>query len=161
MQANKPFSGVGKSTVTTQLALSLAAKGKRVGVLDIDLTGPSLPEMFGISKEQIHQSSKGWIPVYTDHTKTLGVVSVGFLLGNKDDPVIWRGPKKSAMIKQFVQDINWGPLDYLLIDTPPGTSDEHISIVGHLKEFKVDGAVLVTTPQAVSLSDGLNLHCNT
>ncbi|KAJ3301200.1 Nucleotide-binding protein 2 [Kappamyces sp. JEL0829] len=150
--------GVGKSTVTTELAVSLAKLGKRVplivqGVLDIDLTGPSLPEMFGLGSEQIHQSSEGWVPVYTDASMNLGVVSVGFLLGNKTDPVIWRGPKKSAMIKQFVEDISWGPLDYLLIDTPPGTSDEHISIVGHLKQFKVDGAVVVTTPQGVSLAD--------
>ncbi|KAJ3255979.1 Nucleotide-binding protein 2 [Boothiomyces macroporosus] len=145
--------GVGKSTVTTQLALSLVDSGHKVGVLDIDLTGPSLPEMFGIQNSQIHQSSAGWIPVYTDSTQNLGVVSLGFLLTNKDDPVIWRGPKKNSMIKQFVNDIAWGELDYLLIDTPPGTSDEHISIAGYLKEHEPDGAVIVTTPQGISLID--------
>ncbi|KAH6567328.1 hypothetical protein BASA61_006354 [Batrachochytrium salamandrivorans] len=145
--------GVGKSTVTTELALVLADMGKRVGVLDIDLTGPSLPEMFGLSGQQVHQSSTGWIPVYVDDTKQLGVMSLGFLLPNKDDAVIWRGPKKNAMIKQFLSDVCWGELDYLLIDTPPGTSDEHISVVEYLQEYSPDGAVIVTTPQAVALAD--------
>ena len=89
--------GVGKSTVTTELALSLVHKGFRVGVLDIDLTGPSLPEMFGISGKQIHQSASGWLPVYTNETQNLGVVSLGFLLKNKNDAVIWRGPKKTCI----------------------------------------------------------------
>ncbi|KAI8928147.1 P-loop containing nucleoside triphosphate hydrolase protein [Entophlyctis helioformis] len=145
--------GVGKSTVTTELALTLADAGKRVGVLDIDLTGPSLPEMFGLAGRQVHQSSSGWLPVYTDETKRLGVLSLGFLLPNKDDAVIWRGPKKTAMIKQFMNDVAWGEIDYLLIDTPPGTSDEHISIAEYLREYSPDGAVIVTTPQAVSLAD--------
>lgn len=108
--------------------------------------------MFGLSNSKILQSSAGWIPVYTDSSPRIAVVSLGFLLQNKDEPVIWRGPKKAAMIKQFVDDIAWGPLDYLIIDTPPGTSDEHISIAGHLKEYKPK-AVIVTTPQGVSLSD--------
>nr|KAJ3418147.1 Nucleotide-binding protein 2 [Polyrhizophydium stewartii] len=94
-----------------------------------------------------------WVPVYTDDTKRLGVMSLGFLLPNKDDAVIWRGPKKTAMIKQFVADVAWGELDYLLIDTPPGTSDEHIAIAEQLKTHPPEGAVIVTTPQAVSLAD--------
>ncbi|KAJ8323766.1 hypothetical protein BDV3_001766 [Batrachochytrium dendrobatidis] len=145
--------GVGKSTVATELALVLADSGNRVGVLDIDLTGPSLPEMFGLAGQQVHQSSAGWIPVYADQTKQLGVMSMGFLLPKKDDAIIWRGAKKNAMIKQFLSDVAWGNLDYLIIDTPPGTSDEHISIVEYLQEFNPDGAVIVTTPQAVSLAD--------
>ncbi|RKO91937.1 P-loop containing nucleoside triphosphate hydrolase protein [Blyttiomyces helicus] len=145
--------GVGKSTVATQLALSLAEQGKRVGVLDIDLTGPSIPRMFGLDGSQVHQASTGWVPVYADSSKRLAVMSLGFLLQNKDDAVIWRGPKKTAMIKQFLQDVAWGELDYLLVDTPPGTSDEHISIAEFLREYNPDGAVIVTTPQAVSLSD--------
>eukprot|EP00842_Homolaphlyctis_polyrhiza_P001188 jgi/Hompol1/206/HPOL_004396-RA len=145
--------GVGKTTVTTELALALADAGKRVGVLDIDLTGPSIPEMFGLGGMQVHQSSAGWIPVYTDASQKLGVMSLGFLLPNKDDAVIWRGPKKNAMIKQFLSDVAWGDIDYLVIDTPPGTSDEHISIAEFLKEHNPDGAVIVTTPQAVSLAD--------
>ncbi|KAL2916354.1 cytosolic Fe-S cluster assembly factor cfd1 [Polyrhizophydium stewartii] len=145
--------GVGKSTVSAELALALAAAGCRVGLLDIDLTGPSQPQMLGVAGKQVHQSSAGWVPVYTDDTKRLGVMSLGFLLPNKDDAVIWRGPKKTAMIKQFVADVAWGELDYLLIDTPPGTSDEHIAIAEQLKTHPPEGAVIVTTPQAVSLAD--------
>ncbi|KAK9469546.1 P-loop containing nucleoside triphosphate hydrolase protein [Lipomyces arxii] len=145
--------GVGKSSVTTQLALSLVHKGFSVGVLDIDLTGPSLPRMFGLESKKIHQSSKGWVPVYTDSSKRLCVMSIGFMLKDRGDSVVWRGPKKTAMIRQFVQDVLWGELDYLLIDTPPGTSDEHISIAEQLRDAKPDGAVLVTTPQAVATAD--------
>ncbi|KAJ3056464.1 Nucleotide-binding protein 2 [Rhizophlyctis rosea] len=145
--------GVGKSTVTTELALSLVEQGKKVGVLDVDLTGPSVPRMFGLDGHQIHQASSGWVPVYADESKNLAVMSIGFLLQNKDDAVVWRGPKKNAMIKQFLQEVAWGELDYLLIDTPPGTSDEHISVAEYLKEYNPDGAVIVTTPQAVSLAD--------
>lgn len=145
--------GVGKSSVTTQLALSLVDQGYKVGVLDIDLTGPSLPRMFGLEGKKIHQSSAGWIPVYTDDTKRLCVMSLGFLLPDRGDSVVWRGPKKTAMVRQFLKDVVWGELDYLLIDTPPGTSDEHISIAEELKLAQPDGAVLVTTPQAISTSD--------
>ncbi|KAK9248168.1 P-loop containing nucleoside triphosphate hydrolase protein [Lipomyces tetrasporus] len=145
--------GVGKSSITTQLALSLVQQGHSVGVLDIDLTGPSLPRMFGLESKKIHQSSKGWVPVYTDASKRLCVMSIGFLLKDRGDSVVWRGPKKSAMIRQFVRDVVWGELDYLLIDTPPGTSDEHISIAEQLRDAKPDGAVLVTTPQAVATAD--------
>ncbi|KAI8800431.1 P-loop containing nucleoside triphosphate hydrolase protein [Cladochytrium replicatum] len=145
--------GVGKSTVSTELALTLADKGCKVGVLDIDLTGPSIPRMFGLHNHTVHQSSAGWTPVYTDEAKRVGVMSIGFLLSSPDDAVVWRGPKKTAMIKQFLTDVAWGELDYLVIDTPPGTSDEHISIVEYLREYNPDGAVVVTTPQAVALSD--------
>ncbi|KAJ3167662.1 Nucleotide-binding protein 2 [Geranomyces variabilis] len=145
--------GVGKSTVTTELALSLVQLGKRVGVLDVDLTGPSIPKFFGLQDHKVHQASTGWVPVYTNESKSLAVMSLGFLLQNKDDAVIWRGPKKTAMIKQFLEDVAWGELDYLLIDTPPGTSDEHLSVVENLREYKPDGAVIVTTPQAVALAD--------
>ncbi|KAI9092604.1 P-loop containing nucleoside triphosphate hydrolase protein [Phlyctochytrium arcticum] len=158
--------GVGKSTVTTQLALTLADQGYKVGVLDVDLTGPSLPRMFGLVDAQVHQASSGWIPVYTDESRRLGLMSLGFLMPNKDDAVVWRGPKKTAMIRQFLEDVAWGELDYLLIDTPPGTSDEHISVVETLlkrpapstsspdRPWKpITGAVVVTTPQAVSVAD--------
>ena len=145
--------GVGKSSVTTQVALSLVDKGFKVGVLDIDLTGPSLPRMFGLEDKQVHQSSAGWIPVYTDETKRLCVMSLGFLLPARGDSVVWRGPKKTAMIRQFLKDVVWGELDYLLIDTPPGTSDEHISIAEELKTLSPDGAIVVTTPQQVAVAD--------
>jgi len=145
--------GVGKSTVTSQLALTAQKNGKKVGVLDIDLCGPSIPRMLGVQGHEVHQHDQGWLPVYTDNSQTLGVMSIGFLLGNQDDPVVWRGPKKNAMIKQFLSDVTWGELDVLVIDTPPGTSDEHIAVMEALKDVKVDGAVLVTTPQAVAIGD--------
>lgn len=145
--------GVGKSTVATQLALSLVQAGKTVGILDVDLCGPSIPRMFNLESHDVHQCSGGWVPVYSDPSQKLAVMSIGFLLGSRDDAVVWRGPKKNAMIKQFLTDVVWGTRDYLIIDTPPGTSDEHITIVEQLKAIKPDGAVLVSTPQAVALAD--------
>lgn len=145
--------GVGKSTTATQICLGLRAAGKKVGLLDVDLCGPSIPKMLNVEGSDIHQSSQGWIPVYADQEQRLGVMSIGFLLGNNDEAVVWRGPKKTAMIKQFLTDVYWQDLDYLIIDTPPGTSDEHISVVENIKQYKPDGAVLVTTPQAVSVGD--------
>lgn len=161
--------GVGKSSVTTQTALTLVNKGFNVGVLDIDLTGPSLPRMFGVEKRQVHQSSAGWVPVSvfknTENEKDgetrrgdLSIMSLGFLLGDRNNSVVWRGPKKTAMIRQFLKDVYWGdknqPLDYLLIDTPPGTSDEHIAIAEELRWAQpLDGAIIVTTPQQVATAD--------
>lgn len=144
--------GVGKSTVTAQLAFMLAAdENVQVGVLDVDICGPSMPRMMGCAPEdRLHASSAGWTPIYP--RDNLGVVSIAFMLENADSAVIWRGPKKNALIKQFLKDVDWGEgLDYLLIDTPPGTSDEHLALVQSLSGC--DGAVLVTTPQEVSLQD--------
>lgn len=118
--------GVGKSTVATQLAFSLAEKGYEVGLLDVDLCGPSIPRMLGLENQEVHSSNSGWSPVYLKDN--LAVMSIGFLLNNKDDAVIWRGPRKTGLIKQFVLDVDWGVLDYLIVDTPPGTGDEHISL---------------------------------
>lgn len=117
----------------------------------MDICGPSIPQMLGIRGHEVHQSASGWSPVYVDDN--LGVMSVAFMLPKQDDAVIWRGPRKNGLIKQFLSDVDWGELDYLLIDTPPGTSDEHISIVQYLKEVAVDGAVVVTTPQEVAMAD--------
>eukprot|EP00887_Chlorella_sp_A99_P007980 scaffold12.g7980.t1 len=133
--------GVGKSTFSAQLAFALAARGKEVGLLDIDICGPSLPKMLGLEGEEIHQSNLGWSPVYVQ--ENLGVMSIGFMLPNPDDAVIWRGPRKNGLIKQFLKDVHWGEVDYLVIDSPPGTSDEHISIAQFLKAAAVDGAVEV------------------
>lgn len=146
--------GVGKSSVAAQLALSLAQDGVKVGILDIDLTGPSIPRMLGLDGQTVKQSTDGWVPVYTDASQSLAVMSVGFLLRSRNDSVVWRGPKKNAMIRQFLADVRWGALDYLIIDTPPGTSDEHISALEYLRTFN-PSAVMVTTPQAVSLADNL------
>lgn len=144
--------GVGKSTVSTQLAFCLASKGYEVGLLDLDLCGPSIPRLTGLEGHEVHKSSEGWSPVYVD--ENLGVISIGFMLPNQDDAVIWRGPKKNGLIKQFLVDVDWGELDYLIVDTPPGTSDEHISIVQYLNmDSKKDGAVLVTTGQKVAVND--------
>merc|ERR550514_2335391 len=96
-------------------------------------------------------SGDSWSPVYVDDR--LGVMSIGFMLNNQDDAIIWRGPRKNGLIKQFLTDVDWGALDVLFVDTPPGTSDEHLSIVTYLAEASMDGAVIVTTPQEVSLMD--------
>jgi len=115
--------GVGKSSVSTQLALNLYASSPttKVGILDVDLTGPSIPRMLGVDGRSVHQSSDGWVPVYADgRDARLACMSVGFLLKNKGDSVVWRGPKKNGMIRQFLGEVRWGDLDYLVIDTPPG-----------------------------------------
>ncbi|KJX98057.1 cytosolic fe-s cluster assembling factor cfd1 like protein [Zymoseptoria brevis] len=160
--------GVGKSSVTTQLALSLTLQGHSVGILDVDLTGPSIPRFLGIENSKVTQAPGGWLPVpiheantsTTDPSKKTGqlrAMSLGFMLANRGDAVVWRGPKKTAMVRQFLMDVQWGAMDYLLIDTPPGTSDEHISLVETLLKSatpeQMAGAVIVTTPQAISVSD--------
>ncbi|KAL2803174.1 P-loop containing nucleoside triphosphate hydrolase protein [Aspergillus granulosus] len=204
--------GVGKSSVTLQLALALSLQGKSVGILDIDLTGPSIPRLVGLEDAKITQSANGWVPVpvhaagplppqkpvagqgdgdrrdhaggeptvtptatptaigsvTTGSNGTLGslrCMSLGFLLRDRGDAVIWRGPKKTAMIRQFLTDVYWGETDVLLVDTPPGTSDEHIALAEELLKIstidvtantalpRLAGAVLVTTPQAIATSD--------
>ncbi|KAL3423134.1 Cytosolic Fe-S cluster assembly factor cfd1 [Phlyctema vagabunda] len=155
--------GVGKSSITTQLALSLSLAGHSVGVLDIDLTGPSIPRLFGIESSKVTQAPGGWVPVpvhAADSRAGIGslrCMSLGFLLRERGDAVVWRGPKKTAMVRQFLSDVLWGECDYLLIDTPPGTSDEHISLAETLLKNalpgQVKGAVVVTTPQAVATAD--------
>lgn len=192
--------GVGKSSVTLQLALALTQQGHNVGILDIDLTGPSIPRLLGLEDKKVTQAPGGWLPVKvhdaadvpasngapatepTHHTKrgSLHALSLAFLLPSRSSAVIWRGPKKTAMVRQFVSDVLWPPnTDYLLIDTPPGTSDEHIAIAEELHKHaapipppppslavqpnavappaangpSLAGAVVVTTPQAISVAD--------
>lgn len=143
---------MGKSTFTTMLAHGFATNPDvQVGIMDTDICGPSIPKMMGVEAETIHISNTGWSPVWV--SDNLSVMSVQFMLPNRDDAVIWRGPKKNGLIKQFLKDVEWGPLDVLLIDTPPGTSDEHLSVNTFLKECRVDGAIIVTGPQEVSLLD--------
>lgn len=144
--------GVGKSTIASQLALALSQDTQlEIGLLDVDICGPSIPRMLGLEKEEVHQSSEGWTPVYKEDN--LAVMSIGFLLQDTKTAVIWRGPRKNGMIKQFLTEVVWDQLDYLIIDTPPGTSDEHLSLVNYLKEANIKGAIIVTTPQEVSLLD--------
>ena len=100
--------------------------------------------MLGLEGQEVHQSNQGWSPVYFEDN--LAVMSIGFLLPSKDDAVIWRGPRKNGLIKQFLTDVIWEDLDYLIIDTPPGTSDEHISIIQYLNLTRIAGAIIVTTP---------------
>ncbi|XP_059670012.1 cytosolic Fe-S cluster assembly factor NBP35 [Cornus florida] len=143
--------GVGKSTFSAQLSFALAAMDFQVGLLDIDICGPSIPKMLGLEGQEIHQSNLGWSPVYVE--SNLGVMSIGFMIPDPDEAVIWRGPRKNGIIKHFLKEVNWGELDFLVVDAPPGTSDEHISIVQFLQATGIDGAIIVTTPQQVSLID--------
>ncbi|KAJ1575367.1 hypothetical protein NDA12_004832 [Ustilago hordei] len=198
--------GVGKSTFTAQLGWAFSSrfsgnfdydaaeeeekhteettaeeKGhdeaeKQVAIMDIDICGPSIPTILGLAGQSIHSTSQGWSPVYV--SDNLCAMSIGFLLPSASSAVIWRGPKKNGLIKQFLKDVDWTAgledeeeesapasatndvattqpplIDYMLIDTPPGTSDEHLSIVSYLKESGITGAILLTTPQEVSLQD--------
>lgn len=139
--------GVGKSTVSTNLALTLAQQGNKVGLLDSDIHGPTIPTMLGLSGRRITQSADGLKPIKA--TENLQVLSMGFLIENQDDAIIWRGPMKMGAIKQLIGDFNWGALDYLIIDLPPGTGDEPLSIAQIIP--KITGAIIVTTPQDVAL----------
>jgi len=140
--------GVGKSTVAVNLATALMMSGKRVGLLDVDIHGPSIPTMLGLERETIGRGEEGLLPVDLGGIK---VMSLGFLLRSQDDAVIWRGPLKMGIIKQFLKDVAWGDLDYLIIDSPPGTGDEPLSVCQLIEQL--DGAVIVTTPQKVAAVD--------
>jgi ATP-binding protein involved in chromosome partitioning len=141
--------GVGKSTVSTGLALSLAQQGHKVGILDIDITGPNVPKMMGLDGHKLHVE-EGRIHPAKGHLG-VKVISMAFLLDDPDTPVVWRGPIKLGAIQQFIGDVEWGNLDYLIIDFPPGTSDEPLTVSQSLPN--IDGMVIVTTPQAVALLD--------
>jgi len=141
--------GVGKSTVAVNLAVSLALAGKKVGLLDIDIHGPSIPKILNLEGKGLQAAGDVILPV--EMAENLKVMSIGFLLRGSSDAVIWRGPMKYQMIKQFLKDVQWGTLDFLIVDSPPGTGDEPLSVVQLLE--KADGAIIVTTPQEVALSD--------
>lgn len=141
--------GVGKSTVAANLAIVLASKGKKVGLLDMDLTGPNIPKMLGVEDEKLYGTEDGIIPVKV--MEGLHVISSAYMLPHKEMAVIWRGPMKIGAIQQLLGEVKWGKLDYLIIDLPPGTSDEPLSVAQSIPEN--DGAVVVTTPQEVSLLD--------
>lgn len=143
--------GVGKSTVAVNLAASLALAGKKVGLLDVDIHGPSVPTMVGLAGEKLMSDGDAIQPVPVPGFDNLTVVSIGFMLQAEDAPVIWRGPMKNGVIKQFLEDVAWGELDVLLVDCPPGTGDEPLSVIQLLGN--ADGAVIVTTPQEVSRVD--------
>ncbi|MBI5590390.1 MAG: Mrp/NBP35 family ATP-binding protein [Deltaproteobacteria bacterium] len=140
--------GVGKSTVAVNIATALMMAGKRVGLLDVDIHGPSIPTMLGLEGRKPDGCKDGMFPIDLDGLK---VMSLGFLLESPDDAVIWRGPLKMGVIKQFLRDVLWGDLDYLIIDSPPGTGDEPLSVCQLIATL--DGAVVVTTPQKVAAVD--------
>jgi len=140
--------GVGKSTVAVNLATALALNGLRVGLLDVDIHGPSVPTMLGLEHETLKGNEGELSPVEFGGLK---VMSIGFLLQNPDDAIIWRGPMKMGVIKQFLADVNWGDLDYLIVDAPPGTGDEPLSLCQLIQPLT--GAVIVTTPQRVAAVD--------
>ena len=141
--------GVGKSTVAANMAVALSLEGKKVGLLDVDIHGPSIPGILNLNGQKLEAVGETIIPVKMN--KNLKVMSIGFMLENNDDAVIWRGPMKYQVIKQFLKDVDWGELDFLIIDSPPGTGDEPLSVIQMLED--ADGAIIVTTPQNVAISD--------
>ena len=141
--------GVGKTTVATGLALSLAKRGMKVGLMDIDITGPNVPKMLGLEDVELHIEDGQIFPAIGPNG--LKVISMAFLIEDPDKPVIWRGPIKLGAIQQFIGDVAWGELDALVIDFPPGTGDEPLTVSQTLPNL--DGVVIVTTPQEVALLD--------
>jgi len=140
--------GVGKSSVSVNLATALATMGHKVGLMDVDIHGPDIPRMLGIKGELHVNEARKIIPA--QYSPILSVVSIESLMPDKDDAIIWRGPAKHGAIRQFVGDVEWGDLDYLIIDAPPGTGDEPLTVAQLIKDAK---AIIVTTPQEVALAD--------
>jgi Mrp family chromosome partitioning ATPase len=141
--------GVGKSTVAVNLALALAARGRRVGVMDVDIHGPDVAKLLGVEDARLQTTKDMILPVKV--TDNLSAISMAFLLESRDSPIIWRGPLKMSAIKQFLGEVEWGHLDYLIIDLPPGTGDEPLSVAQLIPEGA--SAVVVTTPQDLALLD--------
>ncbi|MHC1752574.1 P-loop NTPase [Humidesulfovibrio sp.] len=141
--------GVGKSTVSANLAVALARSGAKVGLLDVDVHGPSIPRLLGLGGKSPAMRGNAMLPVPWGDKLT--VMSLGFLLDDKNTATIWRGPAKAGVIRQFLQDVEWGELDFLVVDCPPGTGDEPLSVLQLVGKDAT--AVIVTTPQAVALDD--------
>jgi len=142
--------GVGKSTVSVNIAYALVLNGYKVGIMDVDIHGPSIAKMTGIEGRLI-TTEKGGHPKPIEAVNNLFVLTIASMLENSDDPIIWRGPMKMNVIRQFLQDIEWPELDFLIVDCPPGTGDEPLSVIQILKD--VDGAVIVSTPQDIAFLD--------
>jgi len=141
--------GVGKTTVAVNLAYGLAIKGNRVGLLDVDIHGPNVAKMLGIEDKRLGGSDLEIKPM--EVLPNLKAVSLALLFEDKDQPFIWRGPLKMVTIKQFLADVDWGELDYLIVDSPPGTGDEPLSVCQLIPE--INGAIVVTTPQDMAILD--------
>ncbi|OGR02701.1 MAG: ATPase [Deltaproteobacteria bacterium RIFOXYD12_FULL_53_23] len=142
--------GVGKSTIAVNLALGLAGKGYRVGLMDVDLHGPDVVRMLGLSGRMDGARTKDGKMPPLQYNDQLKVISLESMMENRDEPIIWRGPLKNQAIRQFIADVNWGDLDYLIIDAPPGTGDEPMTVAHTIKDAK---ALVVTTPQNIALAD--------
>ena len=140
--------GVGKSTVAAAIAMILSERGKNVGLMDVDLHGPSIPNIIKV-KGGLNISKAGEVQPY-NYSETLRIVSMGMLMQEQDTAVIWRGPLKISAIRQFISDITWGDLDYLIVDSPPGTGDEPLTVAQTITDAE---ALIVTTPQEISLAD--------
>ncbi len=140
--------GVGKTSVSVNLAVTLANKGYQVGLMDVDIHGPDVPQMMGLKQKAMTVGNQKLIPVH--YNENLGVISIESLSQNRDDALIWRGPMKYKVIRQFIGDVEWGGLDFLIIDAPPGTGDEPLTVCQTITDAK---AVIVTTPQEVALAD--------
>ncbi len=140
--------GVGKTSVSVNLAMALAGKGYKVGIMDVDLHGPDVPRMLGLKGMLTLNQNQKLSPM--SYSENLQAVSVESLTQNKDDAIIWRGPLKHSAIRQFIADVEWGELDFLIIDSPPGTGDEPLTVAQTIKDAK---AIIVTTPQEVALAD--------
>lgn len=141
--------GVGKSTVAANIAMSLALKGYKTGLLDVDIHGPSIPTIFGLENQRLQGTEDTMFPL--GFGENLKIISIGFLMDNANNAIIWRGPAKTGIIQQFIKDVEWGDLDYLIIDCPPGTGDEPLSVIQIMES--VTGAVIVTTPQKLAIAD--------
>lgn len=141
--------GVGKSTVAVNLAAAFAKKGYKTGIMDSDVHGPNVPKMFGVEGKSLKFDKNGIIPIETE--EGIKIMSVGFFLSSQDTPVIWRGPAKTGVIRQFLAEVTWDDLDILIIDNPPGTGDVPLTILQTITSL--DGVVLVTTPQSVVQED--------
>ena len=140
--------GVGKSTVAAMLALLLSSKGNKVGLMDVDLHGPSIPNMLKI-KSGLNITGEHEVKPF-EYSENLGIVSMGMLMQEQDTAIIWRGPLKISAIRQFISDVTWGDLDFLIIDSPPGTGDEPLTVAQNISDAE---ALIVTTPQEISLAD--------
>lgn len=143
--------GVGKSTVATQLAFALSKSGYKTGLLDVDICGPSIPRLIGREHANVRQNVHGWEPIVIQQD-SLVAMSSSYLLDDPKKALIWKGPRLTSLIIQFLQKVIWGNIDYLIIDTPPGTSDIHISLAQNLSFCKVE-AIIITTPQEVAIRD--------
>ena len=144
--------GVGKSTVAVNLASALSLAGERVGLLDVDIHGPSVPTLLRLEDAPIFSNERSIVPVEVDlGPRAMKVMSVGLFLHHRDDAIIWRGPRKFGLIRQFLRDVEWGELDYLVVDAPPGTGDEPLAVAELIEG--ADGAIIVTTPQELAVQD--------